>query len=547
MTAPPTSALDDPTLRPGRGDLLLLAGAVALALGLRLALLEHRSFWWDELFARYWMELPVATLLGPASRVETNPPLYFLALKAWAGLVGTRDGALRLPSALASGAAAAIAGRLGLLAGGARVGVLAAFLCALAPLGLFTGLNARPLAFFPLLQGLCLLAAAEYLRGAGRAGAAALPLRSRLLWVGLYGLAALLQVHLHATGVVFVAATGTAMAVACLADRRLGVVAFRDWAAVGLLIGLLSAPQLLTYLDLRDAAPIAWARPPSPFTLAQILGRALFAGEGQIETPLWRALFLLALPVAFGLIALGAWALRGTLQVWPAVILPAAFLVALIGVSFLRPMWATRFLVGTIVPASVLFAAALARLWPQPAGKGIGGLFLALLAAFGLNQTFGRTEHREWFIATRALAARLEAEPACRGPVAVNRTYLTLPFWRHYGSRLAAAEGVLLVEDELAARGPVWHAETLAFLHAAGLPVAPSRGISAFAAEAASVPHVSLVLRDDATLPLGPALGGLIATLEQRFARRRETSYGTPDPPDMRFRVICFADPADRG
>jgi predicted membrane-bound mannosyltransferase len=102
LTTLPPAAFACPALRPGRRDAALLAAAVGFAVLLRLLLLEHRSFWWDERFARDWMELPASPLLGEANRIETNPPLYFLALKLWAGLFGPRDGVLRLPSALAS-------------------------------------------------------------------------------------------------------------------------------------------------------------------------------------------------------------------------------------------------------------------------------------------------------------------------------------------------------------------------------------------------------------------------------------------------------------
>lgn len=544
LTTLPPSALACPALRPGRRDAVLLAAAVGVAVLLRLLLLEHRSFWWDEMFARYWMELPVRALLGEASRIETNPPLYFLALKLWAGLFGTRDGVLRLPSALASGSAALLAGRLGMLAGGARVGILAALLCGLLPLGLFTGMNVRPLAFFPLLQGLCLLAAAEYLRRAAEAGAAAaLPGRVRAAWLALYAVAALLQIHLHATGTVFVAATGAAIVLACLLDRRLGAAALRDWLIAGAAIGLVAIPQGLAYLALRDAAPIAWAQPPTPFTLLQVLGRALIAGEGQIEAALLRVLFVLGLGLALALLVLGAWTLRGTLQVWPVAVLPGSFLALLLAASFLRPMWATRFLVGLIVPAAVLFAAGLARLWRAGPGRGVAGLFLLLVALFNANQAFGRTEHREWFIASRAIAALLEAEPACRGPVAVNRTYLQLPFWRHYGARLAGAEGFLLVEDAVAARGPIWHSPTLGYMDRIGVPVARSIGLSDFGARAAALPHLALVLRDDPTMPLSPALAELLAALRARFTVVRETALGDPAPPNIRLRVFCFAAP----
>jgi mannosyltransferase len=95
-----------------RSAWLTLAGLFTLALALRLYRLDAQSLWLDE--GGTWGEVTGRTgkgwlaLLAELFSPDAGYPLYHLLLKAWVGLAGDTEWALRLPSAV-TGAAAVVA------------------------------------------------------------------------------------------------------------------------------------------------------------------------------------------------------------------------------------------------------------------------------------------------------------------------------------------------------------------------------------------------------------------------------------------------------
>ncbi|SNB70642.1 Uncharacterized membrane protein [Thermoflexus hugenholtzii JAD2] len=82
-----------------------------LAFGLRLYRLGEPSLWGDEGLSLYrarasWEELLRGRIvlrgLQPIETIDNHPPLYFAVLKAWVGLAGDSEFALRFPSVFAS-------------------------------------------------------------------------------------------------------------------------------------------------------------------------------------------------------------------------------------------------------------------------------------------------------------------------------------------------------------------------------------------------------------------------------------------------------------
>ena len=89
----PTARLRWPSATAGAW---LLAGAVIALTLLRLWLASRQPLWFDESWtamvtATPWRELPHIL------KVDPNPPLYYLIMRAWAAVAGTSDVALRLP------------------------------------------------------------------------------------------------------------------------------------------------------------------------------------------------------------------------------------------------------------------------------------------------------------------------------------------------------------------------------------------------------------------------------------------------------------------
>ena len=100
MSHPPTQ----PT-RPSRAWPAALASVLLAGLALRLFRLGAQSLWldeggtWAEVTRKGWGAL-LADLISP----DAAYPLYHLVVKAWVGLAGDAEWALRLPSALAGAA-----------------------------------------------------------------------------------------------------------------------------------------------------------------------------------------------------------------------------------------------------------------------------------------------------------------------------------------------------------------------------------------------------------------------------------------------------------
>ncbi len=78
---------------------VLFVGTGVFAVMYRFIHLNY-GFSFDEAFAAYVATLPWQTLLSVVQAEGRNPPLYYALLKAWSGLVGNGDVALRVLSSL---------------------------------------------------------------------------------------------------------------------------------------------------------------------------------------------------------------------------------------------------------------------------------------------------------------------------------------------------------------------------------------------------------------------------------------------------------------
>lgn len=104
-----------------------------LAFGLRLWGLDTHSIWWDEGASTWLSRQPIAALLDWTAR-DTHPPLYFLLLRGWRGLVGEGEFVLRFPSVLIGTLGVVAIYGLGRALGGDRAGLLAALFLTLSRL-----------------------------------------------------------------------------------------------------------------------------------------------------------------------------------------------------------------------------------------------------------------------------------------------------------------------------------------------------------------------------------------------------------------------------
>jgi mannosyltransferase len=105
------------------------------------------SYWGDEAASVLSAERSIPSLLAMLDRVDAVHGVYYLFLHGWIGLVGTSEAAVRFPSAVAIGFAAAGTVILGRRLLGPSTGILAGVAFAVLPIVTRMGMEARSYAF----------------------------------------------------------------------------------------------------------------------------------------------------------------------------------------------------------------------------------------------------------------------------------------------------------------------------------------------------------------------------------------------------------------
>lgn len=128
----------------------LVLGGVAVAMALSVTIGLMQSVWFDEGYSILLAEQSVADLLHLTS-VDTHPPFYYLLLKAWAGVFGWSEAALRSISVLALGGSVAIGAYLVRRLFGTKAALLALALAVFTPFLLRYGFEIRMYALASLI------------------------------------------------------------------------------------------------------------------------------------------------------------------------------------------------------------------------------------------------------------------------------------------------------------------------------------------------------------------------------------------------------------
>ena len=136
-----------------RQPAVLVAAVIALGAALRFACLSQNSIWADEAYVAWLTRFGWRDLLSIVRASDAHPPLYYLLVKAWVGVAGTGEVALRVPSACASTLSIPLTYALMRRLFPAPAGLLAALLVSVSPLEVMAGQEAR---MYPLLGVLTL-------------------------------------------------------------------------------------------------------------------------------------------------------------------------------------------------------------------------------------------------------------------------------------------------------------------------------------------------------------------------------------------------------
>lgn len=267
-----------------RRELAIVTAITVLGAALRLYQIGTQSLWFDELVSLSIARLPIQEVVfSPAS---IDPPLFYVLLHFWLHL-GSADGIVRLLPAFCGVATIPAIYALGRQLVGARAGLVAALIFAIAPLQLY---HAQEVRMYPQLILLSTLSILAFVR----AEASARP-RDWTIWVILMALA--LYTHTFA-GLLLLALDADGLLESHEGKRNLRLLVLSNAAIACLLL-----PWALLWLQkLQWLLPALWLTPPS--IAAPLLTLSLFVFGYTLSLPINAlALFVTLLTLVFVLTA----------------------------------------------------------------------------------------------------------------------------------------------------------------------------------------------------------------------------------------------------
>jgi uncharacterized membrane protein len=347
-----------------RIEYIVLGVILILGAALRMYHIGTASLWSDEIFSRYYLDVfGQHYALHEGLSLETNPPTYYFLLRNWMKWWGESEAALRSLSALASTLCIPFLYLLGRELAGKWRGLLGALLYALCPASLYFAQETRVYAFLMFASAGLLWAAAIFQRDS----------RSRRAAISYLGFGTLC-LYLHATGLLFVAACGTAIGLFLLKRGRRGRAAFWKWTALNVAVMLLGVPYYRHAFTAVQSGIINYVPPAG---LHQFIYSSSLVVSGIVTPYPWPG-FLLAAAL-FVTLAVSLWlhplSSRASVTL---IAVPALFIALVFAVSLRRPILLPRVLVWVVVPLCVLVGRQLLL-----AGRSRFALLLALVAAFG--------------------------------------------------------------------------------------------------------------------------------------------------------------------
>jgi mannosyltransferase len=365
-------ATEEPDVFTRYGAWFLLV-ILIFALAIRLVRLTEGSLWIDESASWWFATQSWVYLWDVLPAYETNPPHYYLMLKAWMGIAGTSEIALRIPSAIASTLVVYLMFVSGRIIGGSsrgwHLGLMAAFICAAWQFQIGHAANARGYAFASLGTALMMSGCLRLIVYSRESGGRVPYLldgvsgnSKAFIWIAI---GAALAMMTHFLALVSVGLVGLFLlawwAVRYRGDRRL----FLSLAITAAIILLIYAPYLpkllaLVFGGVSDLSGIAFLEKPSFRWLiglsSQAFGQRSFElGDAQVVVD--------AVLITLG--AIGFWRITrpidadGFWVVGLLVLLTAVYWFALVVITYLiQPVLLARSLIFAQIPLLLVIAAA---------------------------------------------------------------------------------------------------------------------------------------------------------------------------------------------
>jgi len=423
---------------------VLPALAATLFAVVRLPELTRSSLWYDELFSMGVAGLPVGESLRRIIADHTNPPLFYVLLKAWMAVGGDADAWVRLlPCLFAILLGAAMVWLVEEARVGKVAGALAIAIAAASPLSVDLATEVRAYSLLALLACLSLAAALRLRRNDTRDSFALLTIVNVAL------------VHTHYFGWLTV---GAEVATAWLwwnrdAARRvsrsaaLALLAFLPWGAAVVAhatsnpaplrnVGWIAAPTVLEPVWLLRDLTGRWHASAVNNAWLGLLAVALAALLYATFRP--RADRPTGEPAADrGIVAL---------LVMAAIAMPLAMYV--VSLTTGHSIWVQRYLVGAAAPTALLAAVAVCALpprrWPVAALAG----FLWAIGAFAAVPQRAPTKF-DW----RRFAQRINLAPGSPRDVYALEAFTGAPLLRYAGLGMRVS---VIPSLEALPAGPAW-------------------------------------------------------------------------------------------
>jgi uncharacterized membrane protein len=360
--------------------------ALLVCLGLGAIHIGKASLWSDEVFSRYYYDVfGLHFMLTEGLRVEPTPPTYAIMLKGWMVLFGDSEASLRSLSVVVYAACLPMVFLLCRELGSRSEALLATFLFALSPTGVYYAQEARVYAMTLMPASLMLLSSAAFLRDQRSWGAYV-----------VYLLGGTLCIYLHATMVFLLASCALAVMVGLVVRRGTGYQrTLLRWIGLNAAVLALGLPYLVNLLAVHESGVLDWI---PPFDVHDI-PRSIASLVSGVVTPYpWPAFPIAAL--CLFVLALSLFVHRPSLR-WAIVliVIPGLFLGLVILVSLVRPILLPRILCWMIVP----YCAVVARQMLRPgrlryAVTGVWALaFASGLAAQETTPNVGKEPWRDVF------------------------------------------------------------------------------------------------------------------------------------------------------
>lgn len=328
---------------------VVIFSIIALALFIRLLLLERSGLWSDELFSIYYAKLDPSFIWNEGLRLETNPPFYYLFLHYWIQFFGSSALSVRLPSVLFSLGTVWFVILIGRQLSSHKVGLVAGFLAAVASYPLYYAQEARAYSLMSLDITVAILGFIRFFQQE-KMNEDEL---EKYQWqgMGLYALGSAMAIHAHFTGFIFVLACNFIFVLSSCLDRKVDKSKWVPWIFANVAILLLTIPLLAPLFSQVNSANLSWIPHPTFRLVLSVLSQQLLGAS----IPFAVSRFIGGCFFIFLGIQLYRQKMRRE-EFFFYVALPAFFILSMFIVSLWRPILLPRTALWVSVPLCLLTA-----------------------------------------------------------------------------------------------------------------------------------------------------------------------------------------------